>query len=397
MNLRNDSSTKKRHFLATLLLLMAAMVLPGIKADAFGQKNVLKLADSVTPSPGAVAWSPDGKKIAFISGAVVILDPESRSEKRVSVSSPYFLCWTADNLLYVLHRAEDRKVLIRIDTDTLKKTEVPLPFQPEGIFALPGEKTLVMVTAAFNQKRLWSEMTYAVHLFDPGSATAKKIYESSRTLPRQTKRADHLSGWLWAGPRPGDSAFLTMESVKPPVVMPYLQLGMVDFITGRAKTFGRIESPALSVPVSWSPDGRRFAFSDTDGILHMYDIERSVISAPEKGLHIRGTVPAWNPRGSQIYFGGHIIWSDGGKTDVLGPEGQDNIGFWSPDGRKIAIASKNGFYLFDDHRPVLVPPDRVPVEEKTVKLRLLKELLAEGLISEQEYIERYTILMKYME
>lgn len=310
---------------------------------------------------------------------------------------PYFLCWGTDNLLYMLQKAEGGKLLSSIDPATLNRTDIPLPFEPDGIFALPQEKSLIMITAVFDQKRLWSEITYTLHLFDTKSSTIKKIYENRRTLPRRKETADYLSGWLWPGPRPGDSTFMTMEPVKPPVVMPYLQLGLVDYITGKAVAFGRIESPNFSVPASWSPDGRRFAFSGLDGVLHVYDIEQAVISTPEKSLPVRGNFPAWNPRGSQIYFGGHIIRSDGQQVDILGPEGQDSIGFWSPDGTKIAIATKSGLYIAGNYRPMLVHPDKVYTKEKTARLRLLKELLAEGLIPEQEYSERHDILMKNTE
>ena len=73
------------------------------------------------------------------------------------------------------------------------------------------------------------------------------------------------------------------------------------------------------------------------------------------------------------------------------PDAFESIGVWSPDGRRLAVINEKGLLLFDGFSPSYVLPDKPPGEKMMQirdKLRILKDLLKEGLISDKEFRDR---------
>jgi len=276
----------------------------------------------------------------------------------------------------------------------LDRKDLLISSDPQAIVALPDSGGLLLISASIEQTRLWTEFSYMLALFDPDTGSDKKLFEMQKRLPMKNMPADYLNGWLWTGIRPADSAILTVEPVKPPVIMPYLQIGLIDYQTEKNRGIGRIINGGMSIAASWSPDGRRFAYSDDQKHLAIFDSEGSAAINPEAVQDITGSFPSWNPKGSQIFFGGYILRSDGGKKQAIFPGAQTSIGVWSPDGRKIAILNGQDLHLLTGHTPSLIPPDRVFPDDLVRKIFLLKELLSEGLITAQEFETRRDNLIR---
>lgn len=127
----------------------------------------------------------------------------------------------------------------------------------------------------------------------------------------------------------------------------------------------RIELPAGAVPdFSWSPDGRRFAYTvSTPGADRVDVIDARSGAKPmtitEDLLH--GIRPAWSPDGDWIAFRGGVA-IDARALHVIRPDGTDErrvsnegraveawCGFsWSPDGRSIVFSTAyNGVWIVD--------------------------------------------------
>jgi hypothetical protein len=127
------------------------------------------------------------------------------------------------------------------------------------------------------------------------------------------------------------------------------------------------------------------------------------VSDPEKSLtvdkNISGAFPSWNPAGSEIYIGGWLVQSDGNALEQLLPEAHESAGIWSPDGTGLAILYGNNLLYFDGFLPTFHAGDR-PMDERMIqtrnKLRLLKTLLKEKLISEEEFKMRRARLLANM-
>ena len=386
--------------LSSLLYLCVAFCL--LSSAAFSAESeagsltyaISRIASAVLHKPGALAWSADSRKLAFISGKVTLLDTGSNRRQEVDIPDPLFLSWAADGPLYVLYRESGQKKLCRIDTETLGRKDLPISSDPQALVALPDTGGLLLVSVSIDQKRLWTEFSYMLALFDPDKGSGKKLFEMQKRLPTKNLPADYINGWLWTGTRPADSTILTVEPVKPPVIMPYLQIGLFDYLTEKSREIGRIINGGMSTAASWSPDGRRFAFPDDQKHLAIFDSEGSAAINPETIEDINGSFPSWNPKGSQIYFGGHILRSDGQQKETLFPGAYDSLGVWSPDGTKIAILNGQDLHLLTGYIPSLIPPDKVFPGDLVRKLFLLKELLSEGLITTQEFENRRDNLIR---
>lgn len=365
--------------------------------DPAAQYRPIKIAAGVLQKPGSVAWSSDGKTIAFLGDTLRLYDVAAGSLRETDLLPPLFLSPGPGRLFYLLYGEDSRGILAGLDPVTLEKKETRLPERPDAVVALPDNRRLLLVSVRLDQKKLWAELSYQVSVMDLHSAITTKVFETQKTIPGRVRPQDYQSAWFWPGPRPFDTAMLSVEYVKPPVQMPYLKIGLADYHTGRSREFGRIDHRSMSVPVSWSPDGNRFAFPTSQGRLGIYRMGDTAQGSPPGVEHITGLYPAWNPRGSQIYFGGHIIHSDGSGSERILEGGEESMGLWSPDGSMLAVAHRGGLYLFRDIRATLIPPDRIYPHDFLNKRMLLKELLLEKLITDKEYEERWNNLLKTTE
>lgn len=358
------------------------------------QHMPIKIAAGILQKPGAIAWASDNKTIAFLSDSLQLYDISTGRTKNISISGISFIAAGPQNMLYFLYDEGSVRKLGGLDIGTFERKEIPIEQQPDGVIALSDNRGLLLITVSLTQKRLWAELSYTASLLDIKASRAKIIYQTQRTIQGKINTSDYQSGWLWAPLRPFETEILAMEYVKPPVVMPYLKIRLADYVTGKIRDAGRIEPLNMSTPVSWSPDGNRFAFPDMQGRLRIYEIKESLQNSPADSEHISGYYPSWNPKGSQIFFGGYITNSDGSGAEKLIDEGQNSMGIWSPDGGMLAIADRGGLYLIHNFRASRIPPDRIYSPDFTKKRMLLKELLVDKLISDQEYDERYNRLMK---
>src|SRR5262245_44561887 len=105
--------------------------------------------------------------------------------------------------------------------------------------------------------------------------------------------------------------------------------------------------------ISWSPDGRRLAFTTEDGALYVTDLGGTDVRRIGDDARVR-TEPAWSPDGTLIAYRGHglgeaagsgayVITPDGSSDVVIGaPAGPGShlAPEWSPDGRAVIFESK---------------------------------------------------------
>jgi dipeptidyl aminopeptidase/acylaminoacyl peptidase len=124
---------------------------------------------------------------------------------------------------------------------------------------------------------------------------------------------------------------------------------------------------------TWSPDGTRIAFSTesapnyftgpaTPSAIYVVDLDGS----HRKLVARDGAAPDWSPDGKTIaYWAPGCTTAPNGRTRLVTPDGQDvtpNAGLrgcggigpgdhpiaaWSPDGRRIAVRTRNQLYVMD--------------------------------------------------
>lgn len=359
----------------------------------------LKLADGVIGATSAVAWSPDGKRIAYLTqNALMLHDTETGKTTKSSFTEPAFVNWTDEEAIYVIHKKDGtKKVLIRVEPLRLKKKEVKLGVEPDAVFPVSGKNGGLLIVLSTRAKvlKIGTKLDYHLYIFDQGSGQMDEIFMLGRIVPVRSAAIDYTSGWLRPGPSPTDTVTIGMEHINPPALKPYLRVISIDHLTGKGEELARIPHRGFSTPGTWSPDGRRIAMANQSGRLLVLGTDGNFRTVNDE---VQGRAPSWNPKGSQIYFGGRLIDSNGAvrETVLAGGDAPMSSAFWSPDGTKMAVKTGDGslWLLGSGFSPQYVHPDTAPPPGLKEKIMTLKELFNEGLIDSGEYHERRNSLTR---
>lgn len=359
----------------------------------------IKISAGVSARPGGLSWSPDNKRIAFIDKTLNIFDIEGKKQTGLDIKEPFFVSWAEGADILVLFKEDGRKALGIVDAGGLSVKKIRLDPEPEAIFPLRpygsnGAERLLILSSKIKVLSFGTDLSYSLFIYNIKDGTTKNIYTSSRIYPVKNPNIGYLPAWIHAGLNPLDGSFLIMEQIKPPVVRPYSKVGIIDHVTGKIQALTGDGNKKFYISASWSPDGTRLVLTGEDGrleILGIYGGTAPVYSAAA------GLYPSWNPGGSQIFSGGYIISSDGKNKEELLPGSAESIAWWSPDGTKIAVISGDGLHLLEGFNPYFIYPDKPFNEHLSKKVVILKGLLSEGLLTENEYRERFDALLKERE
>ncbi len=388
----------KKFFPHLFIFLSIALFCPAGRASAENKRPasyaVSKIPGAVDSRPGVMSWSPDGERLAFIgSGVLRIYEIGSRQEKIVKINGPLYVCWNRGNEIFVISDDGKRHLFVA-DASTLAMREVKLDIDPDAVFPVrDGGKTLVVVSD-IRPMTFGTLVNFTFFLCDLKEGSASKIFATGNVFPSRRPDINYLKAWLHAGINRLDGSLLVMEHIKPPAWRThYSKVTELDPLAGTAETVtGDREGPKSAyISGSWSPDGKRVALSTIDGDLEIVDVESSL--APVV-LHLRGFYPSWNPAGSQIFSGGSVAGSDGKDTEALMAGADEGLGEWSPDGRRLAVASSGSLYLYEGFRPHFTGSDGAFDENLSKDISLLRRLLRDHLIKKDEYETRRKRLMK---
>jgi hypothetical protein len=238
---------------------------------------------------------------------------------------------------------------------------------------------------------LWTEFEHGLFAYSVSGEPVREVFRTSRVYAIKDPNVAFFKGWVRAGPNPLGEEMLFLEIVDPPALKPYLKINLVDHVTGSKREITRMQRGMFRSSGSWSPRGGKAALSDEYGHLRILGLDGTLRSVDES---ITGEHPSWNPRGSQIFFGGYVVGSGGEGKEEIVPDGRRSFASWSPDGTRLALVLDGELWLLSGFRPSFVPSEGPFDEGLKRKVRILRELFAEGLLTQQEYIKRYNRLRK---
>lgn len=349
----------------------------------------------VPSRPGAVAWSKNSAKLAVIrDSSLIIIDTESGSAEKIKGINPVFLEWSPGDDLLVINNNGDNSELVKINPLDGRQKTISVNHSPSSVRWFNPPEEIVVLSLDKNYMKIGAFVTYIMSKLNADKE--KEFFRKEVYFPTLDRDIDFTSGWTHPGIRPLHESVLTPVFHEPPVIAPYTTLGTIDPVTSLESSIIKFKSRRYNVPTSWSPDGSRLAVTSDEGHLNIIDINKPAFSNTVNH-DIKGLAPAWNPMGSQIYLGGWIVNSDGHASKQLLPDAFNSIGIWSPDGRKLAVITGDNIMQVKYFTPTFIAPDR-PVNSffplVRDKLRILKDLYMNSLITIDEFNEKQTKILK---
>jgi len=386
-------AAKARCIIFVVILSFCVFPAGHAQADAghFGMYAPLKIADAVPARPGAFAWSPDGRRLAFITDSINIYDTAGGISRIPGIKAPVFLSWAEDNRLLIIYREAGENYLCSLDLTNNAIKKIDLKQEADAVYQSADKSKLFLLSYKTRELKIGLELDSALFIFDLAKGSQKQIYSFGKIYPRKSFDKGTLGSWTHGGLNPLDGSLLMMEHIKPPVVAPYSKVAALDPATGKMRYISDDIIRTKYISGSWSPEGRRVALSTGDRQLEIRD---PGMKYTEGDRSVRGLYPSWNPQGSEIYFGGYIMGPDGNIRGELISDGADSLAVWSPDGTALAVVVRDELRLFKGFKPVFTAPDKPLDKTLPEKISLLRELEREHLITTEEYEERVLKLVE---
>jgi len=346
--------------------------------------HVTKVSDTVTiryPAIPSLAWSPDGRCIVFIAWPeegkeppIRMLDVETGWE--IFLTNGVHPTWSPDGRHIAFLRDGN---LWTMNVDGSQQTRLTNPRQPfvQEPFWLPDGSRLLFAFVP--------PMAGSVYVVNPDGTDEVNLADGSVPVwsPDGTKIVFRGGG---SGPALGSQDDIYVmnsdgtglhkigESVQSDAIRPCMSWRpyawspdgrFVAYYDDRqgvmlAPADGGSEPQLLvnGTAVDWSPDGKRFVYSEFDqsrGECHIY--LRDFQGASQAQWLTEGRHAVWSPDGQRIAFvknesagGGdvYVINVDGsGERKLMGVGSTNTLPLaWSPDGSRLAVAT-GGLFVLD--------------------------------------------------
>jgi hypothetical protein len=379
--------SSSRYIIVALMGLMALFYSTPANASTDGegraQPQSTLISSKVTPGQGTVAWSPGGGRLAYLEKRLVIMDMDSGKRIKSPVKGIYNLRWLDDSRLLALRRQRKKTLASLIGGSGELVREVVLPKKADAAYPIKGFERLLLLGSRAETLRIGVNTTASAGVFNTADGSYGEVFNAGRIQPRSLIGLDFIMGWAEAGPSPLDDGLVLIDYKDPPALNPYTRVIVVDYSIGEGNAVYRMPLKMLGPGGSWSPGGDTLAIADSTGTLMIIGRGGEIL-APE--IKIKGSHAAWSPVADRICFGGYVLSPEGGNIVKLREGAQRARCLWRPGGRDLALLTDKKLEIFTSaDEPDMDKGRAEKAADKLLKVRLLKDLLGEGLVDRKDY------------
>jgi hypothetical protein len=308
-------------------------------------------------------------------------------ETAVALNRAYFLLWL-ERGLYALAGSGSGPRLALIDPDAMTVREDV--GAPPGAYALAGtgyDAGVFVFSRGAERTSIGIDTVVGVWATASDGGELRPMREERQLVFGRALSFDvALKGVMTGGVSPADSELLFVRLFNPPALSSHVRLSSYDYMRETLLEIGRIPSGGIEPDGDWSPGGNRFALPDPGRSVWLLDRRTGAASFID-GVR-SGRFIDWNPRGDLIYSGGAVVDPTGPRVEVLLDEATESYGAWSPGGDRLALVCGGTLYLASGFSAEPAKGDGPVSPSLGRRLRLMKELLRDKLITEGEYRDR---------
>lgn len=304
-----------------------------MRADGARQRRLT----SNQPTAAFAAWSPNGRRLAYINralGELWVMRADGTQPRRVTpglrVTDFYAPTWSPDGrrLAVVARRMGHPGIwIVNLQTERVRRLTAGL-FDSSPAWS-PNGRQIVFTRPSVLESRQYDDELYAIA---PTGGTPKRL---TRT-PRIEESAPSWS-------RDGRLAFAAQRGDR------------FDLFVMNANGSGRhavtTTSTASESDPDWSPDGTKLAFHDSERAGRLFTV--NLDGNDEREFEVATSAPMdpdWSPNGSRIVFSNswNTTWSlelRSGRVRVLKAGRTDSSPAWSPDGQRLAFSRDSELHI----------------------------------------------------
>ena len=298
--------------------------------------HAVKQLTSETAGAHSASWSPDGKRIVFVSGTQIIIIAADGSERRVinDAKGNQTPSWSVDGGGILLAGGDFPNITIQaMNADgSGRRTVAPNAggFDYDPVWS-PDGKTIAFVSATRGQGP-------RVHLMNADGSDRRRLTTLSL--------AEERPAWS------PDGRQIAFQASGEQNGVPDANIYVTTVGTGETRRLTNHRRPFLDETPSWFPDGQRLAIqSDRDGTWSTYVIGIDGVVKTRLTRPATYHNPKWSPDGKSLAFestrdGTSAVYTvrvDGSQlfrvTDGTSSSSQPN---WSPDGKRLVFSSDGG-------------------------------------------------------
>lgn len=356
-----------------LLLFLLSGCATGAGVGPLPEGLRIQTVSTINPR-AAVAWSPDGRRVALTRKGLRIVDSHDQSEQKIDQQSPLFISWHPNNnSLYAAFADGTNSQLRKYRIGEKGFTELTVNGRIVWLDPAPGTK-IHFATIVVKNYSFGSNYQQILYSWEEGKAPVPSPLVNTTLKPLTQKRLQddiYKTAHISIAPLKDEVLFARLHD--PPMIDPFFKLVLKNLATGKMRVLAEI---------NLSSDGGLLV-DDGEKVLFGDGFSQTKLISPYR----KNRLQSWplSGRSLAVSASGKYLFSDGvlfsGNEKIAKFPKQSTVWF-SPLGDSLLLAADKRLYLISglsDQPSAMIDQNQVPT------LLNLRRWRSEGLIDDIEY------------